>query len=117
LKSRLQFDGDTVRKTFGLKQEKFLENEVAALKHLEKMGCDYVPRLIAVEGRTVVMTKVPGEQTHIGEQRLKSLFAGLLQYGVKHDDEWVGNVLFDKENSKFYIVDFEYSTIDAPPLL
>ena len=118
---RIGYDG-RVHKSFRghLAKERF-ENEVRVLKHLEKRGCPFVPRLIETEPAElkIVTTNCGSLVSQLNETRLKELFAELETYGVRHEDAFMRNVTYRQSDGRFCLIDFEFATIlddpDAPP--
>ncbi len=114
---RIGYDG-TVQKTFrGHEADKRFANEVRILRHLEARGCDFVPRLLQSDPKQlkIVTTSCGSLVVHIGEERLKSLFAELESYGVRHDDPFVRNVTYRVSDGRFCLIDFELATLLDEP--
>ena len=117
---RIGYDG-TVQKTFrGHEADKRFANEIRILRYLEARGCDFVPRLLKSDPAQlkIVTTSCGSLVEHIGEERLKSLFAELEKYGVRHDDPYVRNVTYRVSDGRFCLIDFEHATLldeIAPP--
>lgn len=115
---RIGYDG-TVHKTFrGHEADQRFANEVRILKHLEARGCDFVPRLIEADPANLKMvtTNCGTRVEHLSEQKLKSLFAELETYGVRHDDPFMRNVTYRQSDGRFCLIDFELATLieDVP---
>lgn len=116
---RIGYDG-RVHKTFrGPKAQERFDNEVCVLRHLEKRGCDFVPRLLEVDPAAlkIVTTNCGSLVEQLDPQRMKELFAELAQYGVRHDDAFLRNVTYRPTDGRFCLIDFEFATIldDSPP--
>lgn len=121
---RIGYDG-TVHKTFrGHEADQRFANEVRILRHLEAQGCDFVPRLVRCDPATlqIVTTNCGNRVDHISDEKLKSLFAELEQFGVRHDDPYARNITYRIADGRFCIIDFELSTLldetkptDNPP--
>jgi len=114
---RIGYDG-TVHKTFrGSDKESRFANEVRVLRHLEAKGCDFVPRLLKSDAKQlqIVTTSCGSRVDHIGEERLKSLFAELEAYGIRHDDPFVRNVTYRVADGRFCLIDFEHATFLEEP--
>lgn len=110
---RIGYDG-RVHKTFrGPKAEERFATEVKVLKHLEKRGCPFVPRLIEVhpDELKIVTTSCGSRVEHLDDARTKELFEELLAYGVRHDDAEVRNVTYRQSDGRFCLIDFEFATI------
>ena len=114
---RIGYDG-RVHKTFRghLAKERF-ENEVRVLRHLEERGCTFVPRLLAVEPENlkIVTTNCGSRVDHLGEDRMKELFAELAPFGVRHDDAEMRNVTYRTTDGRFCLIDFEFATLLDDP--
>ncbi|MCC6415230.1 MAG: serine/threonine protein phosphatase [Opitutaceae bacterium] len=118
------YDG-TVHKTFrGHEAAERFANEVRILRHLEAKGCDFVPRLLDSDADKlqIVTTSCGTRVDHISDDKLKSLFAELEQFGVRHDDPYPRNITYRIADGRFCVIDFELSTLlgnarpaDAPP--
>jgi len=116
---RIGYDG-RVHKTFrGPKAQERFETEVRVLRHLEKRGCPFVPRLLdSNEAELRIVTTNCGSRVeHLDEERARQLFAELLPYGVRHDDAEVRNVTYRMTDGRFCLIDFEFATIldETPP--
>ncbi len=116
---RIGYDG-TVQKTFrGHEADKRFANECRILRHLEARGCDFVPRLLDSDpAKLRIVTSNCGQRVdHISDERLKSLFAELEQYGVRHDDPYMRNVTYRIADGRFCLIDFELATLldEIPP--
>ena len=115
---RIGYDG-RVHKTFrGPKAETRFANEVRVLRHLEEKGCNFVPRLLAVEpeGLKIVTTNCGSRVDHLGEERRRELFGELETFGVRHDDPDMRNVTYRSSDGRFCVVDFEFAALaDDPP--
>ncbi len=110
---RIGYDG-RVHKTFrGPKAEERFANEVRVLRHLERRGCPFVPKLLEVEPERlkIVTTSCGSRVEHLDEERAKELFAELELYGVRHEDAEVRNVTYRQSDGRFCLIDFEFSTI------
>lgn len=114
---RIGYDG-TVHKTFrGHDAERRFANEIKVLRHLQSKGCDFVPRLLKSDPAhlQIVTTSCGSRVDHIGEEKLKSLFAELEAYGIRHDDPFVRNVTYRATDGRFCLIDFEHATfLDEP---
>jgi serine/threonine protein phosphatase PrpC len=118
---RIGFDG-RVHKTFRghLARERF-DNEVRVLRHLEDRGCDFVPRLLAVEPENlkIITTNCGSRVDQLDPERMKELFAELTPFGVRHDDPMMRNVTYRNSDGRFCIIDFEFATLlqdEGPPV-
>ena len=110
---RIGFDG-RVYKTFRghLARERF-EQEVRALKHLEKNECPFVPRLLESdpEQLRIVTTSCGRRVDQLSEERRSELFAELETFGVRHEDPDIRNVTYRTSDGRFCIIDFEFATL------
>jgi tRNA A-37 threonylcarbamoyl transferase component Bud32 len=86
---------------------------VRVLRHLEKRGCDFVPRLLAVEPENlkIITTNCGSRVEQVNDERLKELYAELEKYGVRHDDAFLRNVTYRVTDGRFCLIDFELATI------
>ena len=91
-------------------------NEVAVLLHLEEAGCEFVPKLIsACAGSLTITTSdcgLPVQQ--LPEQKIKELYARLEQYGVRHEDPELRNIVYNSHIGQFSIIDFEFAELLHP---
>ena len=110
---RIGFDG-RVHKTFrGHKARERFKNEVRVLRHLEKRGCDFVPRLLEEdpEHLKIITTNCGKRVDHLSEERTKELFDELAHYGVRHDDAFLRNITYRFADDRFCLIDFEFATL------
>jgi Ser/Thr protein kinase RdoA (MazF antagonist) len=119
---RIGYDG-RVHKIFrGHQARERFENEVLVLKYLEGRGCPFVPRLLECDAATLkIVTDNCGTRVdHLGEERMKELYAELEQYGVRHDDAFMRNITYRARDGRFCIIDFEFATLldgsNTPPM-
>ncbi len=119
---RIGYDG-RVHKIFrGHQARERFENEILVLKYLEKRGCPFVPRLLECDPATLkIVTDNCGTRVdHLGEERMKELYAELEQYGVRHDDAFMRNITYRARDGRFCIIDFEFATLldgsNTPPM-
>jgi tRNA A-37 threonylcarbamoyl transferase component Bud32 len=110
---RVSYDG-RVYKTFrGPDAQERFANEVRVLRHLEKVKCDFVPRLLEAntEMLRIVTTNCGIRVEHLDKQRAAEIFAELEPYGVRHEDAEVRNITYRQKDGRFCIIDFEFATI------
>ena len=111
---RVGYDG-RVHKTYrGLNALRRFETEVAVLRHLEALGCDYVPRLLEVDapGLTIVTTNCGQKVDHLSRRKARELFAALERdYRVRHEDPFPRNVTYRAQDGRFCLIDFEFATL------
>ncbi len=119
---RISYDGKVYKTFRGPKAEERFANEVNVLKHLEKVQCPFVPRLLESDPKElrIVTTSCGSRVEHLDEERARELFADLLPFGVRHDDAEVRNVTYRQTDGRFCLIDFEFATIldenaSAPP--
>jgi tRNA A-37 threonylcarbamoyl transferase component Bud32 len=118
---KIGFDG-RVHKTFRghLAKERF-ENEVRVLRHLEKRGCSFVPRLLESDPATlkIVTTNCGQRVDQLNPERMAALYKEVESYGVRHEDRYLRNVTYRTSDGRFCLIDFEFATIiddpTAPP--
>ena len=110
---RISYDG-RVHKTFRghLARERF-EQEVRVLRHLEKAGCPFVPRLIEVfpEELKIITTNCGTRVDQVNPERQQELFAELEPYGVRHEDRELRNITYRASDGRFCVIDFEFATL------
>jgi hypothetical protein len=110
---RLSFDG-RVHKIFrGPNAAERFATEVGVLRHLEAVGCPFVPRLLVAdpEELKIVTTNCGTRVERLDEARAKEIFAELEPYGVRHDDAEIRNITYRMSDGRFCVIDFEFATI------
>jgi tRNA A-37 threonylcarbamoyl transferase component Bud32 len=109
----LSFDGRVFKTYHGPDAEKRFTNEVLILRHLKAQGCNFVPQLLEAdeEKLRITTTNCGNRVDHLGEQRMKELFAELEQFGVHHDDQDMRNVTYRQSDGRFCLIDFEFASI------
>ena len=109
----LSFDGRVFKTYHGPDAEKRFTNEVLILRHLKAQGCNFVPQLLEAdeEKLRITTTNCGNRVDHLGEQRMKELFAELEQFGVHHEDQDVRNVTYRQSDGRFCLIDFEFASI------
>ena len=110
---RIGYDG-RVHKIFrGPSAKERFENECGVLRHLEKEGCSFVPRLLESDPETlkIITTNCGARVDHLDEARVAELFAELLPFGVRHEDPFMRNVTYRISDGRFCLIDFEFATI------
>ena len=110
---RVGYDGRVYKQFRGPKAAERFANEVAVLRHLEKRGCDFVPRLLEADAEQlrIVTTNCGARVEHLDEKRMLELYAELTPYGVRHDDAEMRNVTYRQQDGRFCLIDFEFATI------
>jgi tRNA A-37 threonylcarbamoyl transferase component Bud32 len=110
---RVSYDG-RVYKTFrGPNARERFANEVKVLRHLEKKGCNFVPKLLEAnaEQLRIVTTNCGVRVEHLDQQRAAEIFAELEPYGVRHEDAEIRNITYRQTDGRFCVIDFEFSRI------
>ncbi len=112
---RITYDGRVHKIYHGPMNKERFENEVRILRYLERQDCRFVPRLLEadVETLTIVTTSCGRVVEHLSEEKRKSLFLELEQYGVRHEDPFPRNVTYNQHLGRFCLIDFEFATILA----
>lgn len=113
---RIAYDG-LVHKTFhGSHAPERFATEVRVLRYLESRDCPFVPRLIEADTAQLrIVTSNCGQPVErLSENKARSLFEELEQYGVRHHDPFVRNITYDSRRSRFCIIDFELAEILDP---
>jgi tRNA A-37 threonylcarbamoyl transferase component Bud32 len=113
----LTFDGRVIKTYHGADAEKRYHNEVLVLRHLERQGCPFVPRLLETDKKQLrIITSNCGSRVeHLDHERQEELFAELQKFGVRHDDPDQRNVTYRQSDGRFCLVDFEFATLLHPP--
>jgi tRNA A-37 threonylcarbamoyl transferase component Bud32 len=110
---RIGYDG-LVHKTFRghIARERF-EQEVRVLRHLQKMNCPFVPRLLESfpDQLKIITTNCGTRVDRVNPEKQRELFAELERYGVRHEDPDVRNITYRNSDGRFCIIDFEFATI------
>lgn len=89
------------------------QNECRVLRHLNQLECPFVPRLMDSSPTLLsITTEHCGRSVEqLSEGRVQQLFDRLLEYGVRHDDPVLRNVLYDSRCNEFKLIDFELAEI------
>lgn len=116
IKSIISFrpDNTVVKRYIGEGNRILFENEIKILRFLEEKGCDFVPKIISVDSEKLmfVMDNCGVRARNLTKEIQDQLFLDLeKKYGVKHNDADPRNVVYNIINNRFYIIDFELSTI------
>jgi hypothetical protein len=109
----LSFDGRVFKVYHGPDALARFNQEVKVLRHLEKRGCGFVPRLLEAdpEKLRIITTNCGNRVQHLDAERTRELFAELKPYGVRHDDPDMRNVTYRQSDGRFCVIDFEFATI------
>ncbi len=110
---RIGYDGRVFKTFRGPKAGERFANEVRVLRHLEAIGCLFVPRLLEAnpEDLRIVTSNCGSRVEHLDEARRAELFSELEKYGVRHDDADKRNVTYRQSDGRFCLIDFEFATI------
>jgi Phosphotransferase enzyme family len=110
---RVGYDGRVYKQFRGPDAAQRFAKEVEVLRHLEKQGCDFVPRLIEADAAhlKIVTSNCGSHVQHIDAERAAEIFAQLLPYGVRHEDAEARNITYRQQDGRFCVIDFEYATI------
>ena len=114
---RISFDG-RVHKTFrGHMAKERYEQEVRVLRHLEKKGCTFVPRLLEEDPAQlkIVTTNCGRRVDQLNPERQAQVYAELEQFGVRHEDREMRNITYRTSDGRFCVIDFEFATILSGP--
>ena len=109
----LTFDGRVIKVYHGPDAPARFANEVRVLRHLEALGCGFVPRLLEADAAQlrIVTSNCGNRVEHLDAERARELFAELEPFGVRHDDPDVRNVTYRQADGRFCLIDFELATI------
>ena len=110
---RIAYDG-SVHKTFhGTNAAERYAREVRVLRYLELKGCDFVPRVIDCDDKTLtlVTTNCGQPVQKMSDEKIKAIYAELGEFGVTHGDEFLRNITYDSRRGRFCLIDFELATI------
>ena len=110
---QLAFDGRVFKTYHGSNARERFDQEVRVLRHLEKCGCNFTPRLLEADDQKIriITTNCGSRVDHLDADRARELFSELEAYGVRHDDPDMRNVTYRQTDGRFCIVDFELATI------
>ena len=110
---RIGYDGRVFKTFRGPKAGERFANEVRVLRHLETVGCPFVPLLLEADSEQlrIVTSNCGSRVEHIDDARVAELFSELLPYGVRHDDADRRNVTYRQSDGRFCLIDFEFATI------
>jgi tRNA A-37 threonylcarbamoyl transferase component Bud32 len=113
----LTFDGRVIKIYHGPGADDRFKNEVRILRYLEERGCNFTPRLLEADEKSLrIITSNCGSRVeHIDEKRIKELFAELEKFGVRHDDPDARNITYRNADGRFCLIDFEFATILNEP--
>ena len=110
---RIGYDGRVHKFFQGPNAQERFDNECRVLIYLENRKCDFVPRLLAADRTTLEMitSNCGARVERLGDEKIKSIFAELEEYGVRHDDAFLRNITYRASDGRFCVIDFEFSTI------
>ena len=94
-----------------------MRTEVAVLEHLAKQNCPFVPKLIEVDwgSRKIVTSNCGTRVQHLSDKKIKTLFAQLERFGVRHEDPFLRNITYRNTDGQFCLIDFEFATLLDDP--
>ncbi len=106
-------DGRVIKCFSGPKAIQRFETECKVLTYLNRAGCPFVPRLLdSNRSRLSITTEYSGHNVErLSEGHLQELFDRLADYGVRHDDPALRNVLYNSRSNEFMLIDFELAEI------
>ena len=112
---RIGYDGRVHKFFQGPNAQERFDNECRVLIYLENRKCDFVPRLLAADRTTLEMvtSNCGARVERLGDDKIKSIFDQLGEYGVRHDDAFLRNITYRASDGRFCVIDFEFSTILA----
>lgn len=107
------YDGKVYKTFKGHAARERFDNEVRVLKHLESRQCPFVPRLLDSDAAklSIVTSNAGTRVEHLSDEKMKTLFAELEAYGVRHDDQALRNVTYHAQSGRFCLIDFEFATL------
>ena len=110
---RMSFDGRVFKTYHGPDAPTRFAQEVKILRWLETRGCAFVPKLLEADSEKlrIVTTNCGTRVEHLDAERLRTLFAELETFGVRHDDPEIRNVTYRQQDGRFCIIDFEFATL------
>lgn len=110
---RLGYDGRVHKFFRGPKAAERFANEVRVLRYLEERDCPFVPRVLEAHEDTLylITTNAGRRVEQMSEEKMKSIFAELETYGVRHDDPFLRNITYRSTDGRFCVIDFEFATI------
>lgn len=110
------FDGRVHKQFKGPQARERYENEVRVLEFLGEKGCDFVPRILSKNDKTLflVTTNCGARVDRISKDKVNKIFAKLESFGVRHEDAEVRNITYDNREGRFCVIDFEFATILEP---
>ena len=110
---RLSFDGRVEKVFHGSDAAERFDNEVRVLRHLERVGCGFVPRLLEEdrERLRIVTSNCGSRVDRLDDTRTAEVFAELEPFGVRHDDANLRNITYRMRDGRFCLIDFELATL------
>ncbi len=110
---RIGYDGRVHKLFQGPNALERFDNECRVLIYLENRKCSFVPRLLSANRETLEMvtSNCGARVERLGDDKIKSIFAELEEYGVRHDDAFLRNITYRASDGRFCVIDFEFSTI------
>jgi serine/threonine protein phosphatase PrpC len=110
---RIGYDGRVHKLFLGPDAQSRFDNECRALIYLENRKCPFVPRLLTADRSTLEMvtSNCGARVERLSDEKIKSIFDELEQFGVRHDDAFLRNITYRSSDGRFCVIDFEFSTI------
>jgi PPM family protein phosphatase len=110
---RIGYDGRVHKLFQGPNAKDRFHNECRVLMYLENRKCSFVPRLLSADNDTleIVTSNCGARVERLGDEKIKSIFGELEEFGVRHDDAFLRNITYRASDGRFCIIDFEFSTI------
>jgi len=110
---RIGYDGRVHKFFQGPNAQERFDNECRVLIYLENRKCGFVPRLLSSDRNTLEMvtSNCGARVERLSDDKIKSIFGELEEYGVRHDDAFLRNITYRASDGRFCIIDFEFSTI------
>jgi hypothetical protein len=107
------YNGQVHKRFHGSYAKERFENEVRVLKFLEKRECKFVPHVLESDPAELylVTTNCGSMVQKLSDNKLKTLFDELEDYGVRHGDPLSRNVTYSAQLGRFCIIDFEFATL------
>jgi Ser/Thr protein kinase RdoA (MazF antagonist) len=114
---RIGYDGRVFKIFRGHQAKERFENELLVLRHLEKVKCPFVPRVLEADPeKLLLVTSNCGQRVeHLSGAKMADLYAQLEQYGVRHEDRAQRNITYRASDGRFCVIDFEFATLLSDP--
>ena len=105
------YNGQVHKRFHGSYAKERFENEVRILMFLDKRECKFVPRVLESDAAELhlVTTNCGSMVQKLSDNKLKTLFDELEDYGVRHGDAVSRNITYSAQLGRFCIIDFEFA--------